>query len=48
MGRYLMDQIYGPGVVALFQKRGMAASDEGVMGGGAIVPRFRNIRDKER
>ena len=42
VGRYLMDQIYGAGVVcSVPEARG--ATVKGLMGGGAIVPRFRNI-----
>jgi choline dehydrogenase-like flavoprotein len=42
VGHYLMDQIYGAGVVcSVPEARG--AKVPGLMGGGAIVPRFRNI-----
>jgi choline dehydrogenase-like flavoprotein len=42
VGRYLMDQIYGAGLVcSVPEARG--ATVKGLMGGGAIVPRFRNI-----
>jgi choline dehydrogenase-like flavoprotein len=42
MGHYLMDQIYGAGVVcSVPEARG--GKSKGIMGGGAIVPRFRNI-----
>ena len=42
LGRYLTDQIYGAGVVASVPE---ARNRKGalIMGGGAIVPRFRNI-----
>jgi choline dehydrogenase-like flavoprotein len=45
VGRYLMDQIYGAGVVCSVPeaRNGMG---KGIMGGGAIVPRFRNIATK--
>ncbi len=43
IGRYLMDQVYGPGVVcSVPEARGGRATKE-LMGGDAIVPRFRNI-----
>jgi choline dehydrogenase-like flavoprotein len=46
MGHYLMDQIYGAGVVcSVPEARG--GKSKGVMGGGAIVPRFRNIATKQ-
>jgi choline dehydrogenase-like flavoprotein len=47
VGRYLMDQIYGPGVVcSVPEARGGNATKKGLVGGGAIVPRFRNIKTK--
>ncbi len=43
VGRYLMDQIYGAGITcSVPEARGGRANDK-LMGGGAIVPRFRNI-----
>ena len=46
MGHYLMDQIYGAGIVcSVPEARGGKASRE-LMGGSAIVPRFRNIGTK--
>jgi choline dehydrogenase-like flavoprotein len=46
VGHYLMDQIYGAGVVcSVPEARG--GKGKGVMGGAAIVPRFRNISTKE-
>lgn len=46
VGRYLMDQIYGAGIVASVpEARGGKATPE-LMGGWAIVPRFRNIKTK--
>jgi choline dehydrogenase-like flavoprotein len=45
LGRYLTDQIYGAGVVASVpEARGRR--DAKIMGGNAIVPRFRNIDTK--
>ncbi len=46
MGHYLMDQIYGAGVTcSVPEARGGLATDE-LMGGAALVPRFRNIDTK--
>jgi choline dehydrogenase-like flavoprotein len=46
MGHYLMDQIYGAGIIcSVPEARGGRA--KGLMGGGAIVPRFRNIATKD-
>ena len=47
LGHYLSDQIYGAGIVASVPeaRNGKAA---GVMGGGALIPRFRNINDKAK
>lgn len=46
VGRYLMDQIYGPGVVCSVPEARNGKAGKGLMGGGAIVPRFRNITSK--
>jgi choline dehydrogenase-like flavoprotein len=43
VGHYLMDQIYGPGVVCSVPEARNGRATEKLMGGGAIVPRFRNI-----
>ncbi len=43
VGRYLMDQIYGPGVICSVPEARNGRASEKLMGGGAIVPRFRNI-----
>ncbi|MGB6723474.1 MAG: GMC family oxidoreductase N-terminal domain-containing protein, partial [Terracidiphilus sp.] len=45
LGHYLMDQIYGAGVVCSVPEARNGKANE-VMGGGAIVPRFRNIETK--
>ena len=45
VGRYLMDQIYGAGVIcSVPEARGKGTKE--LMGGSAIVPRFRNIDAK--
>ena len=43
IGHYLMDQIYGPGVVCSVPEARNGKASTTLMGGGAIVPRFRNI-----
>jgi choline dehydrogenase-like flavoprotein len=46
MGHYLMDQIYGAGITcSVPEARGGKATPE-LMGGSALVPRFRNISTK--
>jgi choline dehydrogenase-like flavoprotein len=46
MGHYLMDQIYGAGITcSVPEARGGKATKE-LMGGSALVPRFRNIDAK--
>ena len=46
MGHYLMDQIYGAGITcSVPEARGGKATKE-LMGGTALVPRFRNINSK--
>jgi choline dehydrogenase-like flavoprotein len=45
LGRYLTDQIYGAGVVASVPEA-RNRKGAGLMGGSAIVPRFRNIDTK--
>lgn len=46
VGRYLMDQIYGPGVMCSVPEARNGRGAKELMGGGAIVPRFRNITTK--
>ncbi|WP_433983653.1 GMC oxidoreductase [Tunturiibacter empetritectus] len=46
MGHYLMDQIYGPGVTCSVPEARNGKATEQLMGGSAIVPRFRNITTK--
>lgn len=48
VGRYLTDQIYGAGVVCSVPEArgGGASAHEHLMGGSAIVPRFRNVDTK--
>jgi choline dehydrogenase-like flavoprotein len=46
VGRYLMDQVYGPGVTCSVPEARSGKATKELMGGGAIVPRFRNITTK--
>ncbi|HXA05177.1 MAG TPA: GMC family oxidoreductase, partial [Bryobacteraceae bacterium] len=43
VGRYLMDQIYGAGVTCSVPEARNGKATRELMGGSAIVPRFRNI-----
>lgn len=43
VGRYLMDQIYGAGITCSVPEARNGRANDKLMGGGAIVPRFRNI-----
>ena len=43
IGHYLMDQIYGPGVVCSVPEARNGRATKNLMGSSAIVPRFRNI-----
>lgn len=46
VGRYLMDQIYGAGMTCSVPEARNGKSNEQIMGGSAIVPRFRNINTR--
>ena len=46
VGRYLMDQVYGPGITCSVPEARGGKGAKNLMGGGAIVPRFRNISTK--
>jgi len=46
VGRYLMDQVYGPGVTCSVPEARNGKATKELVGGGAIVPRFRNITIK--
>jgi choline dehydrogenase-like flavoprotein len=46
IGHYLMDQIYGAGVVCSVPEARNGKATKGLMGGSAIIPRFRNITTK--
>ncbi len=47
VGRYLMDQIYGAGVTGSVPEARKGNATPALMGGGAIVPRFRNITTRD-
>jgi choline dehydrogenase-like flavoprotein len=46
VGHYLMDQIYGAGITCSVPEARNGQATEKLMGGGAIIPRFRNIDTK--
>lgn len=46
MGHYLCDQIYGAGLVCSVPEARGGRADKNLMGGSAIIPRFRNISNK--
>ena len=46
LGHYLIDNIYGPGVVCSVPESRDGKATPGLMGGGALIPRFRNIATK--
>jgi choline dehydrogenase-like flavoprotein len=46
MGHYLIDQVYGPGIVCSVPEARDGKGASNLMGGGALVPRFRNINTK--
>ena len=46
VGRYLMDQIYGAGLTCSAPEARNGGATNELMGGSAIVPRFRNITTK--
>ncbi|MGA9670465.1 MAG: GMC family oxidoreductase [Terracidiphilus sp.] len=48
MGHYLIDQVYGPGIVCSVPEARDGKSTPQLIGGGALVPRFRNIDTKEK
>lgn len=46
LGHYLIDNIYGPGVVCSVPEARDGKATADLMGGGALIPRFRNINTK--
>ncbi len=48
MGHYLIDQVYGPGIVCSVPEARDGKATSALMGGGALIPRFRNINSKAK
>ena len=48
LGHYLIDQVYGPGIVCSVPEARDGKATSGFMGGGAFIPRFRNINTKSK
>jgi choline dehydrogenase-like flavoprotein len=48
MGHYLIDQVYGPGVVCSVPEARNGKATPELIGGGALIPRFRNINSKSK
>jgi choline dehydrogenase-like flavoprotein len=48
MGHYLVDQVYGPGMVCSVPEARDGKSTRDMMGGGGLIPRFRNIDSKAK
>lgn len=48
MGHYLIDQIYGAGIVCSVPEARDGKATPGLMGGNALIPRFRNIDSKAK
>ena len=47
LGRYLIDEVYGPGIVCSVPEARDGKAPE-LMGGGALVPRFRNLDTRSK
>jgi choline dehydrogenase-like flavoprotein len=48
MGHYLIDQVYGPGIVCSVPEARDGKATSALIGGGALIPRFRNINSKAK
>jgi choline dehydrogenase-like flavoprotein len=48
LGHYLIDNVYGPGVVCSVPEARDGKTTEELMGGEALIPRFRNINSKAK
>jgi choline dehydrogenase-like flavoprotein len=46
LGHYLTDQIYGAGIICSVPEARDGKAPHGLMGGGALIPRFRNLDTK--
>jgi choline dehydrogenase-like flavoprotein len=48
MGHYLIDQVYGPGIVCSVPEARDGKATPELIGGGALIPRFRNLDTKAK
>lgn len=48
LGHYLTDQVYGPGIICSVPEARNGKGSNGIMGGSALIPRFRNINTKAK
>ena len=48
LGHYLIDNIYGPGVVCSVPEARDGKATANLMGGGALIPRFRNLTTRAK
>jgi choline dehydrogenase-like flavoprotein len=48
MGHYLIDQVYGPGIICSVPEARDGKATPELIGGGGLVPRFRNIDTKAK
>jgi len=48
LGHYLIDEVYGPGIVCSVPEARDGKAPDGLMGGAAFIPRFRNIDTKSK
>ncbi len=48
MGHYLIDQIYGAGITCSVPEARNGKATRELMGGSALIPRFRNIKTREK
>jgi choline dehydrogenase-like flavoprotein len=48
MGHYLIDQVYGPGIVCSVPEARDGKATPELTGGGALIPRFRNLDTKAK
>jgi choline dehydrogenase-like flavoprotein len=48
MGHYLVDQVYGPGIVSSVPEARNGKATLALISGGALIPRFRNINTKAK
>jgi choline dehydrogenase-like flavoprotein len=48
LGHYLIDQVYGPGIVCSVPEARDGKAPPGLMGGAGFIPRFRNLDTKAK